>query len=209
MALIAAKQREYIRDVRSIAADALRSIATRLRRNGDRSGAQVMKRAGAGAAAGRVDVLQVVGLPVGAGVQGKQIPPSSTPVPVPGATPPLLPLGPKADLVIPLIVSLSYDPGFGTCTVRYRRGNVGAVAAGASTTSVQLESPGLPTVTYTNPAVPLNPGPETQESIVIPGIDCNPDVYVITATVTADSTNVVDESNEANNSLSRLFGPAP
>ena len=44
---------------------------------------------------------------------------------------------------------------------------------------------------------------------MIPGINCDPDVYVITATVTADSANVVDESNEANNSLSRLFRPCP
>jgi hypothetical protein len=32
-------------------------------------------------------------------------------------------------------------------------------------------------------------------------------MYVITATVTADSANAVDESNEANNSGSRLFSP--
>jgi hypothetical protein len=189
----------------------LRSIATRLRRNGDRSGAQVMKRAGAGAAAGRLDVLQVTGLPLDAAVQGKQIPPSSTPVPVPGAPPPVGPIGPKADLTVPLIVSLSPSgaPQY-TCTVRYRRANVGTVAAGASTTTVQLESPGLPTVTYSNPAVPLSPTSidGTAEQMVIPGIDCNPDVYVITATVTADSANAVDESNEANNSGSRLFAPA-
>jgi hypothetical protein len=211
LALVAAKQREYMRDVRSISADALRSIATRLRRNGDRSGAQVMKRAGAGAAAGRLDVLQVTGLPLDAAVQGKQIPPSSTPVPVPGAPPPVGPIGPKADLTVPLIVSLSPSgaPQY-TCTVRYRRANVGTVAAGASTTTVQLESPGLPTVTYSNPAVPLSPTSidGTAEQMVIPGIDCNPDVYVITATVTADSANAVDESNEANNSGSRLFAPA-
>ena len=42
---------------------------------------------------------------------------------------------------------------------------------------------------------------------MIPGINCDPDVYVITATVTADSANAVDESNEANNSLNRAFGP--
>jgi hypothetical protein len=210
VALIAAKAREYMRDVRSISADALRSIAKRLRRNGDRSGAKVMQRAGAGAAAGRIDVLQVAGLPLDAARPGTgQLGAPGTPLP--GPLPPPSPVpGPKADLTVPLIVSLSYSPPpLGTCTVRYRRANIGSVAAGESTTTVQLESPGLPTVTYSNPAVPLSPGTETQESIVIPGINCDPDVYVITATAIADSANVVDESNETNNSLSRLFGPAP
>jgi hypothetical protein len=41
----------------------------------------------------------------------------------------------------------------------------------------------------------------------VPGIDCDPDVYEVTATVTADSTNAVDESNETNSSRSRTFGP--
>ena len=211
--LIAAKQREHLRKMRSISAAALRYIADRLRRNGNREGAKVMRRAGAGAAAGRLDVLQVTGLPLdvkpgGTGQLGTPTPGA----PVPGPTPPPLPVGPKADLVVPLIVSLSYSPPpqF-TCTVRYRRANVGTVAAGASTTSIQLASPGQVTVTYTTAAGPLNPDPigSTQESIVIPNLNCDPDVYDIVATVTADSANVVDESNEANNSLSRAFGPAP
>ena len=42
---------------------------------------------------------------------------------------------------------------------------------------------------------------------MFPGINCDPDVYQVTATVTADSANVVDESNEANNATSRAFGP--
>ena len=211
LALIEAKRREHLRKMRSISAAALRYIADRLRRNGNREGAKVMKQAGAGAAAGRLDVLQVTGLPLDVARGGN----SQLGIPTPGAPVPAplpVPIGPKADLVVPLIVSLSYSPPpQSTCTVRYRRANVGAVAAGASTTSVQLESPGLATVTYTNAAVPLNPSPidGTQESIVIPGINCDPDTFQITATVTADSANVVDESNEGNNSLSRLFGPAP
>ena len=42
---------------------------------------------------------------------------------------------------------------------------------------------------------------------MFPGINCDPDVYVVTATVTADSANVVDEASETNNSTSRTFGP--
>ena len=92
--------------------------------------------------------------------------------------------------------------------MRYRRGNVGTVAAGASTTSVQLESPGLPTADVHEPGRTAESRARGSRSpIVIPGINCDPDVYVITATVTADSANVVDESNEANNSLSRTFAP--
>ncbi len=212
--LIAAKQREHLRKMRSISAAALRLIADRLRRNGNREGAKVMKRAGAGAAAGRLDVLQVTGLPLDVAPGGTGQLGTPTPgAPLPGGpTPPPGPIGPKADLIVPLIVSLVYRPeSGGSCTVNYRRANVGTVAAGASTTRVQLESPNEVTVTYTNAAVPLNPGsPEgTQESMIIPGLNCDPDARDITATVTADSANVVDESNEANNSLSRLFGPAP
>jgi subtilase family serine protease len=85
--------------------------------------------------------------------------------------------------------------------------NEGTVAAGASTTSVQLASPGQVTLTNTIAAVPLAPGQSQQESIVFPGINCDPDVYEVTATVTADSTNAVDESSETNNSRSRTFAP--
>ena len=45
--LLAAKQRAYMRKVRSISAAALRYIADRLRRDGNRDGAQLMKPAGA------------------------------------------------------------------------------------------------------------------------------------------------------------------
>jgi subtilase family serine protease len=108
-------------------------------------------------------------------------------------------------------VSLVYrpDPGVVGCTVSYRRGNEGTIAAGESTTTVQLASPGLPTLTSTIAAVPLSPGQSQQESIVFPGINCDPDVYQVTATVTADAANVVDESSEVNNSTSRAFGPGP
>ena len=43
------------------------------------------------------------------------------------------------------------------------------------------------TLTNTIAAVPLAPGQSQQESIVFPGINCDPDVYEVTATVTADS----------------------
>ena len=112
---------------------------------------------------------------------------------------------------MPLVVSLVYrpDPGVVGCTVNYRRANEGTVAAGESTTTVQLSSPGQLTLTNTIAAVPLEPGQSQQESIVFPGINCDPDVYVVTATVTADSANVVDEASETNNSTSRTFGPPP
>ena len=145
------------------------------------------------------------------------IPAPTTPgTPVPGAHPHVADPAadarpPKPDLVVPLVVSLVYrpDPGVVGCTVSYRRANDGTVAAGASTTSVQLESPGLPTLTSTIAAVPLSPGQSQQEAIVFPGINCDPDVYRVTATVTADSANAVDESSETNNSTSRTFAPAP
>lgn len=232
--LLAARQREHMRRVRAIAAAALRSVADRLRRDGNREGAQLMERAGAGAAAGRLDVLQVAGRPLDAapqtggpdsqspapgvtppGAPGIPAPTTpGTPVPAPIPTLPTLPPTPgppKPDLVVPLVVSLVYrpDPGVVGCTVSYRRANEGTVAAGASTTSVQLESPGLPTLTSTIAAVPLSPGQSQQEAIVFPGVNCDPDVYRVTATVTADSENAVDESSETNNSTSRTFAPAP
>ena len=96
--------------------------------------------------------------------------------------------------MVPLVVSLVYRDDPLGCTVNYRRGNEGTVAAGASTTSVELASPGLVTLTNTIAAVPLAPGQSRQqESIVFPGINCDPDVFEVTATVTADSTNAVDE----------------
>jgi hypothetical protein len=235
--LLAGKQREYMRRVRSSAAAALRSVADRLRRDGNREGSQLMNRAGAGAAAGRLDVLQVAGQPLGTapqtGAPGAQTPgpgvdppivpgvpvpttpatlPSPTLPPLPNPTPTPTPVpAPKPDLVVPLVVSLVYrpDPGVVGCTVSYRRGNEGTIAAGESTTTVQLASPGLPTLTSTIAAVPLSPGQSQQESIVFPGINCDPDVYQVTATVTADAANVVDESSEVNNSTSRAFGPGP
>jgi hypothetical protein len=207
--LLAAKQRAHMRRVRSISAAALRLIANRLRRGGNREGAVLMKRAGAGAAAGRLDVLQVTGLPLDAAPPGNsQIPAPGAPLPVPNPTPVPIP-GPKADLVVPLVVSLVYRPEIPSCTVSYRRGNNGTVAAGESTTTVQLESPDQLTLTNTIAAVPLSPGQSQQEAIVFPGINCDPDVYQVTATVTADSANVVDESSEANNTTSRTFGPGP
>jgi hypothetical protein len=216
--LLAARQREYMRQVREISSAALRSIADRLGRAGNRQGAQVMNRAGAGAAAGRVDVLQVAGQPLdvtprpgGPDTQTPSpgVPPAGAPggvpgVPLPNPTPTPVP---KPDLVVPLVVALVYRDDPLGCTVNYRRGNEGTVAAGASTTSVELASPGQVTLTSTIAAVPLAPGQSQQESIVFPGINCDPDVYTVTATVTADSTNAVDESSETNNSRSRTFAP--
>jgi subtilase family serine protease len=125
-------------------------------------------------------------------------------VPLPNPTPTPVP---KPDLVVPLVVARVYRDDPLGCTVNYRRGNEGTVAAGASTTSVELASPGQVTLTSTIAAVPLAPGQSQQESIVFPGINCDPDVYTVTATVTADSTNAVDESSETNNSRSRTFAP--
>lgn len=70
-----------------------------------------------------------------------------------------------------------------------------------------VASPGQVTLTGTVAAVALNPGQSQQEFILFPGINCDPDVYQITATVTADSANVVDESSETNNTTIRNFGP--
>jgi CARDB len=215
--LLATRQREYMRQVRSITSAALRAIAERLGRAGNRQGAQVLNRAGAGAAAGRLDVLQAAGQPLdvtpapgGPDTQTPTpgVPPAGAPGGVPGIPPPIsTPTVPKPDLVVPLVVSLVYRDDPLGCTVNYRRGNEGTVAAGPSTTSVQLASPGQVTLTSTIAAVPLAPGQLQQESIVFPGINCDVDLYTVTATVTADSTNAVDESSETNNSGSRTFGP--
>ena len=126
--LVAAKQREYLRKVRSISAAALRDIADRLRRDGDREGAKLMKRAGAGAAAGRLDVLQVAGLPLDDGGSG-QAGPSVEHAPFRcRARRRPAPSAPKADLVVPLIVSLVLRPG-----VRLRaRCATGAATSGRS-----------------------------------------------------------------------------
>ncbi len=232
--LLAARQREYMRQVRQISSAALRSIAERLGRAGNREGAQMMNRAGTGAAAGRLDVLQATGQPLDVAPQpggpdtqipSPGVPPAGTPpgVPPAGTSPGVPPAGappgvpplpnptpapiPKPDLVVPLVVSLDYREEPLGCTVNYQRGNEGTVAAGASTTSVQLASPGQVTLTSTIAAVPLAPGQSQLESIVFPGINCDPNVYEVTATVTADSTNGVDESSETNNSRSQTFAP--
>jgi hypothetical protein len=211
--LLAIRQREYLKKARVISSTTLGTIADRLRRTGDRAGAKVIDRARAGAVAGRVDVLQVTGQPRDVtpqpGGPDTQTPtPTAPPVaPVGTPTPPAPTPVPKADLVVPLVVSLVYRPEPFGCTVNYRRGNVGTVASGASITSVQLSSPGQITLTNTIAAVPLPPGQTQQESILFPGINCDPDVFEVTATITADSTNTVDESDETNNTGTRMFGP--
>ena len=88
--LLAAKQREYMRKVRVISATALRSIADRLRLAGDRAGAKVIDRARVGAAAGRIDVLQVIGQPLDVTPQPGG---PDTQTPSPAVPPPVAPEG--------------------------------------------------------------------------------------------------------------------
>ena len=112
------------------------------------------------------------------------------------------PTHPLADLIVQNIddPQVRCPTGDGSCetTVRFRVANIGAAASGPCQVRVVLDP--TQSVVVNLPIAGLNPGASQVYSITSPpGGNCyDPDC---TTCITVDSTNVVPESNEGNNTL--------
>lgn len=176
VALIAARQRAHLTRVRAISSRALRLVANRLRRAGDRASAQLIERARTGASSGRIDVLQTVGRPLGTSLQtsGPDPQTGTTPTPdpsLPGAVPditmpPSLPTGPSPPPPPPcplpdLVVTRVYgaETAADQCDIIADVQNAGGGNAPASSTRFLSSQPGAFDQLVETPA--LAPGQTT------------------------------------------------
>ena len=109
---------------------------------------------------------------------------------------------PKADLIVRNIDDprVECPTGNGSCktTVRFRVANIGAAPSGPCQVRVVLDP--AQSVVVTIPIAGLNPGASQVYSVTSPpGGNCyDPDCTIC---ITVDSTNIVPESNEGNNTL--------
>ncbi len=187
--LILGRQRGYIRKLRAISSRALKKGASIFQKQGDAAGAQLLGEARARAKRGDLGVLQAVGIPLPAPRQSGPSPDGINVIDV-GPAPPPPPPPPVLDLVISRVYG-DDTTAENLCDIFADVRNAGVAEAPATVTRFLSVEPGQFDELIATPA--LAAGQTTTVRLAREYGQYNG------ASVTADATSLVAETDEANN----------